>query len=145
MMLDDTDRQLLHLLQTDARLPIKTLAEQVGLSAPATAERLRKLQERGVIRAFTVQVEPRALGYTLQAMVRIKPLPGQLKAVEKLLQTIPELVECDKVTGEDGFIARLHLRSIEHLDHILERIAHLAETHSAIVKSQPVARRLPAF
>lgn len=145
MLLDDTDRQLLHLLQADARSPTKTLAEQVGLSAPATAERLRRLQERGVIRAFTVQAEPRALGYTMQALVRIKPLPGQLKAVEKLLQTIPELSECDKVTGDDCFVARLHLRSIEHLDHLLEAITQRAETHSAIVKSQVVPRRLPGF
>lgn len=144
-MLDEIDRQLLMLLQADARLPLKNLAERVGLSAPAVAERLRKLQERGVIRAFTVQVEPRALGYTLQALVRIQPLPGQLKAVEKHLQALAELAECDKVTGEDGFIARLHLRSIEHLDFLLEGIAPLAQTHSAIVKSQPVARRLPGF
>lgn len=145
MLLDETDRQLLRLLETDARTPIKTLAEKVGLSAPAAAERLRKLQERGVIHAFTVQAEPRALGYSMQAMVRIKPLPGQVKAVEKLLQAIPELSECDKVTGDDCYIARLHLRSIEHLDFILEAISQKAETHSAIVKSQPVKRRLPAY
>lgn len=145
MPMDDIDRQLLHRLQADARTPVKTLAQQVGLSAPATAERLRRLQERGVVRAFSVQVEPRALGYTLQAIVRIRPLPGQAAVVEKLLVATPELAECDKVTGDDCYVARLHLRSVEHLDAILERIALKAETRTAIVKSQLVPRRLPAF
>ncbi|MCA1326723.1 Lrp/AsnC family transcriptional regulator [Herbaspirillum sp. alder98] len=145
MSLDDTDRQLLGLLQVDARMPIKTLAEHIGLSAPGTADRLRRLEERGIIRAYTIEVDPHALGYSLQAIVRIKPLPGKLSAVMKVLETIPELSECDKVTGDDCFIARLHLRSIEHLDFILARIVDKAETNSAIVKSQPVTRRLPAF
>ncbi|WP_216364363.1 Lrp/AsnC family transcriptional regulator [Pantoea coffeiphila] len=143
--MDDIDRRLLALLQTDARTPIKALAEQIGLSAPAAAERLRRLEDRGVIRAFTVEVGAHALGYSLQAIVRIKPLPGKLHEVQKLLEAIPELAECDKVTGDDCFIARLHLRSIEHLDFILDRITDKAETNSAIVKSQPVKRRLPGY
>jgi len=145
MSLDDTDRRILALLQQDGRMAIKALAEHIGLSAPAASERLRRLEDRGVIHGFSVDVEPRALGYAMQAIVRIRPLPGKLHAVQALVQAIPEFGECDKVTGEDCFIARLYLRSIEHLDHILDRIADLAETHSAIVKSQPVKRRLPPF
>ena len=145
MALDNTDRHIITLLQADARMPIKTLAEHVGLSAPGASERLRRLEDRGVVRSFTVEVDPHALGYSLQAIVRVKPLPGKLQAVQKLLEAIPELSECDKVTGDDCFIARLHLRSIEHLDFILERITEKAETSSAIVKSQPVARRLPSY
>lgn len=145
MALDDTDRRLIALLQANARMPIKAIAEHIGLSAPGASERLRRLEDRGVIRAFTVEVDPHALGYSLQAIVRVKPLPGKLHAVQKLLEAIPELSECDKVTGDDCFIARLHLRSIEHLDFILERITDKAETSTAIVKSQPVVRRLPAY
>lgn len=143
MSIDDLDRRILGLLQQDARMPVKALAEQVGLSSPAASERLRRLEERGVIRAFTVDAEPRTLGYPMQAIVRIRPLPGKLQQVQKLIESIPEFGECDKVTGDDCFIGRLYLRSIEHLDHILERITDMAETSSAIVKSQPVRRRLP--
>ncbi len=143
MSLDDTDRRILALLQQDARMPVKALAEQVGLSSPGASERLRRLEDRGVIRGFTVDVEPRTLGFSMQAIVRIKPLPGKLLAVQKLIEGIPEFAECDKVTGDDCFIGRLYLRSIEHLDHILEQITEMAETSSAIVKSQPVRRRLP--
>lgn len=145
MSLDDPDRRILALLQQDARMPVKALAEQVGLSSPATSERVRRMEERGVIRGFTVDAEPRTLGYPMQAIVRIRPLPGKLQTVQKLIESIPEFGECDKVTGDDCFIGRLYLRSIEHLDHILERITDIAETTSAIVKSQPVKRRLPPF
>jgi len=145
MSLDDTDRRILTLLQHDGRMAIKPLAEQIGLSSPATSERLRRLEERGVIRGFGMDVEPRALGYSMQALVRIRPMPGKLQAVQKLIEGIPEFGECDKVTGEDCFIGRLYLRSIEHLDHILDRITDIAETSTAIVKSQPVKRRLPPF
>lgn len=143
MSLDDVDRRILTLLQHDGRMPVKTLAEQIGLSSPAASERLRRLEDRGVIRGFTVDAEPRALGYPMQAIVRIRPLPGKLQAVQKLIEATPEFGECDKVTGDDCFIGRLYLRSIEHLDHILDRITELAETNSSIVKAQPVKRRLP--
>lgn len=145
MSLDDTDRHILALLQQDGRMAIKTLAERIGLSSPAASERLRRLQDRGVIHGFGMEIEPRALGYSMQALVRIRPMPGKLQAVQKLIENIPEFGECDKVTGEDCFIGRLYLRSIEHLDHILERITDIAETSTAIVKSQPVKRRLPPF
>ncbi|KWZ44392.1 AsnC family transcriptional regulator [Burkholderia savannae] len=142
-MLDAIDRELLRALADDARQPVSELARRVGLSAPSTADRLRRLEAQGVIARFTVELDPRALGYTLQAIVRVKPLPGQLHLVEELLRRIPEFVECDKVTGDDCFVCRLYLRSIEQLDGILAKVTERAETSTAIVKSTPVARRLP--
>ena len=141
--LDDTDRALLAALAQDARQPVSELARVVGLSAPSTAERVRRLEAQGVIERFTVQIEPRALGFTLQAIVRVKPLPGQLHLVEDVIRRIPEFVECDKVTGDDCFICRLYLHSIEQLDEILSKVTERAETSTAIVKSTPVPRRLP--
>ncbi len=143
--LDPIDRRLVEMLAADSRISLKDLARRVNLSSPSTSERLRRLQERGVIRGFTVEVDPRALGYELQAIVRIRPMPGKLAAVQKVLVDTREFSECDKVTGEDCFIARLNLRSIEHLDQILDRLLDKAETNTAIVKSQPVKRRLPPF
>lgn len=142
-MLDDLDRRIVEILVDDARISLKELAQRVGLSSPSTSERLKRLEERGVIRAFTVEVDPAALGYTLQAIVRIRPLPGKLHVVQDLIQQIPQFCECDKVTGDDCFVGRLHIRSIDELDQILDRIADKAETSSSIVKAQPVKRRLP--
>ena len=113
------------MLASDGRIAVSELAKRVGLSAPSTAERMRRLETQGVIRGFTVDIDPRALGYTLQAIVRVKPLPGQLHLVEEAIRRIPEFVECDKVTGDDCFVCRLYLRSIEHLDDIL------VESHGA--------------
>lgn len=142
-MLDDMDRRIVEILVEDARISLKELAQRVGLSSPSASERLRRLEERGVIRAFTIEVDPAALGYTLQAIVRIRPLPGKLHVVQDLIQQIPQFSECDKVTGDDCFVGRLHIRSIGELDTILDRIADKAETSSSIVKAQPVKRRLP--
>ncbi|WP_213297925.1 Lrp/AsnC family transcriptional regulator [Paraburkholderia sacchari] len=141
--LDEIDRALLAALAEDGRASVSELARQIGLSAPSTSERLRRLEAQGVIGGYTVRIDPRALGYTLQAIVRVKPLPGQLHLVEEVIRRIPEFIECDKVTGDDCFIARLYLHSIDQLDEILNKVTERAETSTAIVKSTPVARRLP--
>ncbi|MBB3256140.1 Lrp/AsnC family leucine-responsive transcriptional regulator [Paraburkholderia bannensis] len=141
--LDEIDRALLAALAEDARASVSDLARQIGLSAPSTTERMRRLEAQGVIGGYTVRIDPRALGYTLQAIVRVKPLPGQLHLVEEMLRRIPEFIECDKVTGDDCFIARLYLHSIEQLDDILTKVTERAETSTAIVKTTPVPRRLP--
>jgi Lrp/AsnC family transcriptional regulator, leucine-responsive regulatory protein len=143
--LDETDRRILEVLQVDGRISLKELAAQVGLSPPSVSERMRRLEERGVVRGFTVEIDPVALGYTLQAIVRIRPMPGMLHLVQELVRAIPEFVECDKVTGDDCFVARLQLRSIDQLDGILDRVAEKAETSSSIVKSKPIPRRPPPF
>jgi len=143
--IDDIDRELIAVLADDGRIAVSELARRVGLSAPSTAERIRRLESQGVIQGFAVRIDPRALGYTLQAIVRVKPMPGQLHLVEEEIRRIPEFVECDKVTGDDCFICRLFLQSIEHLDAILSKITERAETSTAIVKATPVARRLPPF
>lgn len=144
-MLNNMDQRILEILQGDARISLKDLAAQVGLSSPSVSERLQRLEERGVICAFTIDIDPQALGYQLQAIVRIRPLPGKLQAVQKLIEQTPEFCECDKVTGEDCFIARLFVRSIAQLDQIIDRIADKAETNTAIVKAQPIKRRPPPF
>ncbi|MDH4874371.1 Lrp/AsnC family transcriptional regulator [Pseudomonas sp. BN515] len=142
-MTDDIDQLLLSALMEDSRRSLKALAQISGLSSPSVAERLRKLEERGVLTGYTVDVDPKAFGYQFQAIVRIRPLPGQLQVVERKIQDIPEFTECDKVTGDDCFIARLCVRSMEQLDTLLDRINVYAETNTAIVKKTPVKRRLP--
>jgi Lrp/AsnC family leucine-responsive transcriptional regulator len=142
-MIDVVDSAILKLLAGNARLSLKELAASIPLSAPSTSERLRRLEERGVIRAFTVDIEPKLLGHVLQAIVRVRPLPGRLHVVQELIESTPEIVECDKVTGDDCFVARLFARSMEHLDELVERIAVEATTNTAIIKGQLIARRPP--
>jgi len=141
--LDDIDQRMLEALARNARISLKELAEVAGLSSPSAAERLRRLEERGVISAFTVDIAPEAIGYPLQAIVRIRPLPGQLHVVERIIQQTPEFIECDKVTGDDCFIGRLVVRSMGELDGILDKITERAETNTSMIKATPVKRRLP--
>jgi Lrp/AsnC family leucine-responsive transcriptional regulator len=144
-MIDEIDRSILEFLVKNARMSLKELAAEIRLSSPATSERLRRLEERGVIRAYTVDIDPRLLGLALQAIVRIKPLPGRLQIVQRLIEAAPEVIECDKVTGDDCFVARLFVRSMEHLDEVVDRIAEEATTNTSIVKGQLIERRPPSI
>lgn len=142
-MLDAIDQALISALMQDSRRSLKALGQISGLSAPSVAERLRRLEERGVISAYTLEVDTKFLGYQLQAIVRIRPLPGKLQEVERQILAIAEFTECDKVTGDDCFFARLQVRSMEQLDSLLDRLNQYAETNTSIVKKSPIKRRLP--
>ena len=131
-MIDTIDQQLIGALMDDSRLSLKALAGITGLSSPSVGERLRRLEERGVLTHYTVDIDPKHFGYLLQAIVRIRPLPGQLQEVERQIQAIPEFTECDKVTGEDCFIARLHVRTMDHLDSLLDRLNAYADRKSVV-------------
>src|SRR5262245_34866316 len=139
-MPDEIDLRILQALLQDARATLKDIADHARLSSPSAAERMRRLQERGVIRAYTIDLDPQSLGYTLQAIIRIRPLPGKVHIVQQLLEETVEVCECDKITGEDCFIARVLARSMEQLDAIVDRISEKGETNTAIVKAQPIAR-----
>lgn len=141
--LDDIDARILSALDEDARLPMSELARLVGLSAPSVADRVRRLVADGIIRAFTLDIDSRALGYQIRAMVRIRPLPGKLHLVEKLIQDTPQFIECDKVTGDDPFLARLVVHSIEEMDDVLEALSNHAVTSTAVIKGTSVKRRMP--
>ncbi|WP_237173127.1 MULTISPECIES: Lrp/AsnC family transcriptional regulator [Alcaligenaceae] len=142
-MTDDIDHILLNALMQDSRLSIKALARLSGLSSPSVSERLKRLEERNILTGYTITINPVAFGYLLQAIVRIRPLPGQMHTVERRIAATPEFTECDKVTGEDCFVARLDVKSMAQLDAILDTLADHAQTSTAIIKSTPVARRLP--
>jgi Lrp/AsnC family transcriptional regulator, leucine-responsive regulatory protein len=142
-MLDHLDHKLLAILVADSRTSLRVLAAAVGLSSPSTSERLQRLKERGIIRAFTADISPEALGFHLQAIVRVRPMPGKLLEVQRCIEAMPEVIECDKVTGDDCYVLRIVLRSMDHLDPALQALSECAQTSSAIVKSQLIKRRAP--
>lgn len=141
--LDNVDVQLLQALKTDARASIADLARSLNMSAPSISERLRRLEESGVIQAFTIEVDPKLLGYSLAFYIRIRPLPGLLSKVVALLAEIEEIVECDRVTGDDCFIAKAYLQSVDDLERVIDQIIPFAQTNTSMIQSSPVHRRLP--
>jgi Lrp/AsnC family transcriptional regulator, leucine-responsive regulatory protein len=139
--IDPVNERLLEELQADARISVAELGRRVGLSAPAVAERLQRLEATGVIRGYRAEIDPRALGYTLSAVMRIKPAPRQLPKVAELARNTPQIVECHRVTGEDCFYMELHVRSIEELEQLIDSFLIYGTTTTSIVQSSPVPRR----
>jgi Lrp/AsnC family leucine-responsive transcriptional regulator len=143
--IDAVDVRILRALCDDARITMATLARSVGLSAPSVTERVRRLEEAGIVRGYGAHIDPAALGLKLSAYIRIRPMPGQLRKVAEVLNALDAIVECDRVTGDDCFIAKAHLRSVEELEDVIDRIIPYAMTNTSIIQSSPVARRLPAL
>ncbi len=141
--LDGVDLRLIAALSEDARMSLAALARVVGLSSPSVSERLKRLEEAGVITGYGVRIDPAALGLPLAAWLRIRPIPGQLAKVAEILTSLPEVVVCERVTGEDCFLARVQLSSVEDLEAVIDEIIPYAMTNTAIVQSTTVAPRLP--
>ncbi|MEM1078141.1 MAG: Lrp/AsnC family transcriptional regulator [Pseudomonadota bacterium] len=141
--LDHTDRQIVEILESRGRTSLSDIGKEVGLSGPAVGERLRGLQQDGYITGFGAGIDLRRFGYTIQALVRIKPRSGQLRNVERMIAEQPRFVSCDRVTGDDCYVARLMLRDVAELDDIILPLHDRAETNTSIVKSCLFEPRLP--
>jgi Lrp/AsnC family leucine-responsive transcriptional regulator len=139
--LDAINLRILDELQRDGRLSVAELGRRIGLSAPAVAERLQRLERDGVITGYHADVDPRALGLALTAVIRIRPAPGQLENVAKLASRTPEIVECRRVTGDDCYIATAHLRDVDHLEDVIDHFVALGQTTTSIAQSSAVPRR----
>ena len=133
-LLDETNRRIIEELQAEARLSMAELGRRVSLSAPAVAERVQRLERAGVITGYHATVDPKAIGFPLAAVVRVRPASRQL-------HKIPEVVECYRITGEDCFFVKLHLRAMEDLEAILDRFVLYGQTTTSIVHSAAVGPR----
>jgi Lrp/AsnC family leucine-responsive transcriptional regulator len=144
-LLDATNLRLLDELQADARTSLAELGRRVGLSSPAVAERLRRLEQEGVITAYRAEVDPSKLGYGLGVVIRIRPAPRQLVPVAELARDTPEIVECHRVTGDDCYVMTAHVRDVTHLEEVIDQFVAYGQTTTSIMQSSPVPRRaLPA-
>lgn len=141
--LDATDRKILGELTAYGRISIAELGRRVNLSSPAVAERVQRLERSGVITGYRAEIDPRALGYELTAIVRVKPAPRQLPRIPELAAEIPEVSECHRITGEDCFFITVHLRSIDDLSPLLDRFLVYGQTTTSLINATPIPRRDP--
>ncbi len=139
--LDDTDRRIVAALQRDGRLTTAELGREVSLSASATADRVRRLTDTGVITGYSAVVDPEALGYAVGAFVRLAYPSGNYKPFHDLVDVTPEIVEAHHVTGDDCFVVRVVARSMRDLERITGRLATLGGITTSVVYSSPVPRR----
>ena len=139
--LDETNLALLAELQLDARVSLAELGRRVGLSAPAVAERLQRLERDGVVLGYRAQLDPAAVGYGISAIIRVRPAPRQLYKVADVARSAPEVVECHRITGEDCYLIKAHVRSMRHLEELLDTLAPFGQTTTSIIQSSPVPVR----
>jgi Lrp/AsnC family leucine-responsive transcriptional regulator len=119
---DATDWALLEALQQDARLGYAELGRKVKLSAPAVAERVKRMEEAGVITGYRAMVNPRKLGYEIDAMIRLRCDGGTCARVGALVTDIPEVLDCRRLAGEDSALLHVVAMSIPHLETVLDRL-----------------------
>jgi Lrp/AsnC family transcriptional regulator, leucine-responsive regulatory protein len=139
--MDDLDWKVLSLLQTDGRMTYTELARQVHLSVPAVTERVKRLEESGVIEGYAAHVNPAAAGYPITALIGITVQQSAKAKFLKLLGTIAEVLECHHVTGADSYVIRLVATSVTDLERLIQRINLYGETRTSIVMSTPLAAR----
>lgn len=138
---DATDWRILEVLQRDGRASFTELARSVSMSASAVTERVRRLEEVGIITGYTAVVDAEKLGKSILALVRLRYPHGNYKPFHDFLDTATEILEAHHVTGDDCFVLKVAARSMAHLEEVTGRIAGLGPVTTSIVYSSPLPRR----
>jgi Lrp/AsnC family leucine-responsive transcriptional regulator len=141
LSLDRTDWRLLAELQKDGRATYAVLARAVAMSPSAVTERVRRLEEAGVIAGYRATVDPEQVGLRVMAFVRLRYPTGNYRPFLALLESTPEIVEAHHVTGEDCFVLKVLARSMRHLEEVAGRISGLGAVTTSVVYSSPLAGR----
>ena len=139
--LDDIDWRILSWLQRDARASYADLAREVAMSPSAVAERVRRLEESGVITGYRAVVAPERVGLGIAALIRLRYPTGNYGPFRRLLDEVPEILEAHHVTGGDCFVLRVVARSMRHLEEVTGRVAALGAITTSVVYSTPLADR----
>ncbi|MCY0941440.1 MULTISPECIES: Lrp/AsnC family transcriptional regulator [Streptomyces] len=138
---DATDWRILEALQRDGRASFTELARSVSMSASAVTERVRRMEEVGVITGYTAVVDPDKLGKSILALVRLRYPHGNYKPFHDFLDATPDILEAHHVTGDDCFVLKVAARSMAHLEEVTGRISGLGSVTTSVVYSSPLPRR----
>lgn len=141
-LLDETGWKILRLLQENARCSFREIGQRVGLSAPAVIERVRKLEAAGILSGYHAQVNLQRLGLPIIAFIRLSSPRERSGYVGLQLQTIPEILECHRIAGDDSFLIKVALTSMTHLERIIDSLAQYGHSTTSIVLSSQVTERV---
>lgn len=141
--IDSIDRAIIAALKKNGRMTVRELAANIGLSSPSITERIHKLQDAGAIQGYTIVVDHKVFGLRIAAHVRMRAMPGEVNRVAQMLIDTPEVVEADRVTGEDCFLAKVVVGDVRELETVIDRFLPFSSTDTAIIQSSTVVRRLP--
>jgi len=139
--LDKTDWQILTLLQENARLSYAEIGRRVGLSLPAAAERIRRMEEAEIIEGYYAKIKPEAIGLNISAFIRAFVPAEKYPQFTSLVSSLSEVLECHHVTGEEAFVLKIAVTSIPHLEQVVAQLSQYGQTSASIVMSSPITRR----
>ncbi len=144
MKIDEINWKILEMLQENARVALKDLAKEVGLSSPTVAERIQKLEDAGIIESYNTKVNLDKLGYSLGVYITIKIRFGQTQRFEDFITTVPEISECHKLTGRDCMLLRGVVRDPKHLEDLNIRLAAYGELTTSLILNSIVVGKVYA-
>lgn len=142
MELDKLNWSILTVLQENARLPFAEIGRKVGLSAPAVAERVQKLEDAGVIKRYTVALDYEKIGTPLQAVVLFTSSSGKMASFLKHIEKLQEVMECHRITGNYCLLLKIAVKSPAHLEEVINRFVEFGETITSVVLSSPLEYRV---
>ncbi len=137
-ILDRIGRKILSALQENARIPLSRIGEKVGLSAPAVAERVKKLEEAGVITGYHARIDPAAMGRSVSAFIHLTTDARHYPAVKSLAADLPQISACHHISGDASFILHIRADDLSTLETVVGRLSPLGQTRTTIVLSTPV-------
>ncbi len=140
-LLDQIGWKLLHELQLNGRLSYAELGRRVGLTTPAVVERVKRMEEAGIITSYHADIDPMKVGMPITAFIRMSVVGDVFTRITGVVKASPEVVECHRGTGADSFIMKVHVRSVEHLESLIDRLTPFGTTSTSIVLSSPVAKQ----
>lgn len=139
--LDYVDKEILNMLQQDARIPIKEIAAKVFLSSPAVSSRISRLEEQGYIEGYHARINPIALGYHIKAFINLEVEPVEKKEFYPYIKSCPNVIECNCVTGDYSMLLEVLFHSTMELDHFIGELQTYGRTKTLIVFSTSVEHR----
>lgn len=141
-LLDEIGWKILVELQQHARMSFSELGRRVGLSVPAVTERVRKMEDAGIITGYHAVINAEKVGYPIIAYIRMSVSGDVSSKITSLISGMPEVIECHKGTGGDSFIMKIRVTTVHHLERVIEKLLPFGTTSTSIVLSSPVTMRL---
>ena len=142
MLLDALNWKILQCLQENARQTNTDIGRKIGISSPAVSERIRKLEDMGVITGYTTKISPFELGYQLKAIITIRAFMGKLKPFLQIVKTYDEVMNCYRITGNENIVMEVVLKNQKHLESFIDQLISYGETKTQIVLSHVVDNKV---
>ena len=140
--LDSIGWSLLNDLQENARLPYAELGRRVGLSLPAVAERIRRMEDSGIILGYRAEVSPERIGFAMTVFIQLQTAAHHYAEIEACVEAMPEVLECHHITGVDSFLIKAVVDSRAHLERVVSHLSAFGQTTTSLVLSTPVSRKV---